>query len=369
MALFPIRRPRLGLSIGAHTLGLVEVTRAWSGLDIRRCCLRELPAGLVRPSASDPNISDVGTLVGEVRALLGGGRRPWQILPVALSLPDLCARVALFEFEAWPRKPAEGGALLRWRFQKELNVPAADARLAYRLFPSGAGSHSNGTPVSRRVLAAAVPAKVMDQYEQVCEEAGLLPLSVGLSSLALFDLCRPAMLRPKDGEGFLVPHEVFFLSVTDGGYSFFALRDGSPVFLRMKPHRYGMTNGAVPPAPVAPGAEVSDGSPGAGAEEGQAEGQRAVLDPRLAHEVVATIQFYDEGQPGAKASVGAQPRPFYVVGSQGSFLDGDRSGALRLAVIPLNWEPLLSAWFGSARPDARTLPLAALPALAGAVVA
>ncbi|MGH7208683.1 MAG: hypothetical protein ACREIL_04785, partial [Nitrospiraceae bacterium] len=265
MTLLPLTRPRLGLSIGAHTLSLVEITRdwrrAWQGSGLRSCRVRELPDGLVRPSASDPNISDVGALVEQVRALLGGRRRHWEISPVALSLPDLCGRVALFEFDAWPQKPAEGEALLRWRFQKELNVPA-DARLAYRVYPSGAGSRSNGAARSLHVLAGVVSAKVLEQYEQVCEEAGLFPLNVNLSSLALFDLCRPAMLRSTDGKESPVPHEVFFLSVADGGYSFFALRDGNPVFLRMKPYRDGVTG----------------------------------------DEVVSTIQFYDESQPVAPVS-------------------------------------------------------------------
>lgn len=332
MMLLPLTRPRLGLSIGAHTLSLVEITRdwrrAWQGSGIRSCRVRELPDGLVRPSASDPNVSDVGALVEQVRAMLGGRRRPWDIWPVALSLPDLCARVALFEFEAWPQKQAEGEALLRWRFQKELNVPP-DARLTYRIYPSGSGARANGAAAPLQVLAGVVSSKVLEQYERLCEEAGLLPLNVNLSSLALFDLCRPAMLRSTDGQGPSVPHEVFFLSVTDGGYSFFALRDGSPVFLRMKPHRDGVT----------------------------------------ADEVVSTIQFYDESQPVAAGSTAAQLRPFYFVGSADILLDVAHSSALRLAIIPLHWEPLLSARFGSARPDAGTLPLAALPALAGVMEA
>lgn len=332
MTLFPLTRPRLGLSIGAHTLSLVEITRdwrrAWQGSGIRSCRVRELPDGLVRPSASDPNVSDVGALVEQVRALLGKRGRPWELRPVALSLPDLCARVALFEFETWPQKPAEGEALLKWRFQKELNVPA-DARLAYRLFPSGAGSRPNGVAASFRVLAGAVSAKVLEQYEQVCVEAGLLPLNVNLSSLALFDLCRPAMLRSTDGKGPLVPPEVFFLSVMDGGYAFIALRDGFPVFLRTKPNRDGMTS----------------------------------------DEVVSTIQFYDDSQTVAATSTDTQPRLFYVVGHEGVPLDVAHSSALRLAAIPLDWQPLLSARFGSACPDSRTLSLAALPALAGVMEA
>jgi len=328
MTLLPLARPRLGLSIGAHSVSLVEITRdwrrAWRASGVRSCRARELPDGLVRPSATDPNISDAGALVEQVRGLLGGQRRSWEVWPVALSLPDLCARVALFEFEAWPKRRAEGEALVRWRFQKELNVPA-DARFAYRVYPSGDGAQPNGSAASLQVLAGVVSSKVVEQYERVCEEAGLLPHVINLNSLALFDLCRPAMLRSTGGTAPSVPHEVFFLSVTDGGYSFIALRDGSPVFLRVKPQRDGVTG----------------------------------------DEVVATIQFYDESQPAAADSTAAQPRLLYVVGDDRIRLDAAHSSALRLAVIPLGWGSLLSARFGSARPDAGTLPVTALPALAG----
>jgi hypothetical protein len=86
-------------------------------------------------------------------------------------------------------------------------------------------------------------------------------------------------------------------------------------------------------------------------------------------EVVSTIQFYDDSQPTTAVSTDAQPRLCYVVGNEAVLLDVAHSSALRLSAIPLNWEPLLSARFGSARPDVRTLPIAALPALAGVMEA
>src|SRR5437899_12464231 len=104
MTLFPLTRPRLGLSIGAHALSLVEITRdwrrAWQGSGIRSCRVRELPDGLVRASASDPNASDVGALVEPVLALLGGQRGPGEGGQRGVCVPDVCAPVAVLVFEA-----------------------------------------------------------------------------------------------------------------------------------------------------------------------------------------------------------------------------------------------------------------------------
>lgn len=328
MALFPIRRPRLGLSIGARRLSLLEIgrdwRRAWRSLEVHDWRERELPAGLVTPSATDRNVSNPASLAGELRTLLGGRRN----VSVALSLPDLCARVALFEFEAWPQRPAERDALLRWRFQKDLGVPPIDTRIAFRVFPSAQGATG-----LVRVLAAAVRREIIEQYEQVCEEAGLLPVTVGLTSLRLFDLCRPAMaLAQRDAAA---SQELFFLHLSEASFSFLALRHHGPVFLRIKPLRNGHTN--------------------------------------LTDEVLATLQFYDEGHPAGQNGGSTMPRPLFVVGeaSPGRFeppacglIDLDHAASLRLRLIPLGWPSLHTSGIGR-RPDAQPLPVSALPALAG----
>ena len=126
MTVFPFRRPSIGLSIGARTLSLVEIRRGWGpsreGIGLRRCSERALPDGLIRLSAAEPNVSDLPALARELRAMLGSE----PSAAVALTLPDLCTRVALLDFEALPPKTADRDRLLRWRFQKDFNMPAAD---------------------------------------------------------------------------------------------------------------------------------------------------------------------------------------------------------------------------------------------------
>jgi hypothetical protein len=322
MMVFPFRRPSIGLSIGARTLSLVEIRWGWGpsreGIGLRRCSERALPDGLIRLSAAEPNVSDVPALARELRALLGSERSA----SVALTLPDLCTRVALLDFEALPPKTADRDRLLRWRFQKDFNMPAADLRLSYQVFRT--------TPP--RVLAVGVRNNIVGQYERACEEAGLLPITVGVTSPRLFDLCRPAM-HATMASGASGAGELFFLHVAEDSFSLCAFRNGCPVFLRTKLLHNG---GSSDPA-------------------------------TLAGEVLATLQFYGDSYPLAQAGLHDVFRPFFVVGVPPTcqVLDPVSTESMRIKAIPIGWDhvPLARNGRGQALPDAR--PLSGLPALAG----
>ncbi len=380
LTLFPIQRPRLGLTIDARTLSMLEVQRDWGrgrrNRDVKLCSERALPAGLVTLSATEPNISDVAALAGEVRALRGDHRKASHVMSVALSLPDLSARVALFEFEVWPSKPAECDALLRWRFQKDFGIASTGARLAFRAFPPTADSVAGGGDKTHRVLAAAIQARIIEQYEQACELARFIPISLGVTSLRLFDLCRPVMaaargeVKPDSSASGQVTEtessEMFFLHVSQAAFSFFAVRHHRPVFYRIKPLRNGHTN--------------------------------------LADEVRATVQFYDESRPAAPNGYPVLPRPLIIVSGEElcpegrrlgeigapdqdqtsaepgtavaappvsmgvswrNLIDPDFAASLHLHMIPVGWENLLRSRNGQAPREIQARPLSALAALAG----
>ncbi|MER3421977.1 MAG: hypothetical protein C4293_00825, partial [Nitrospiraceae bacterium] len=120
MPVLPIKRPRVMLSITVSSLRIADVGhgRSCRGKDQWQYEERELPLGLVRPSATTPNITDVTALTGHIRSLREQRRSLAAGGPIALSLPDLCARTTLFDFEAWPQKATECEALVRFRFQK-----------------------------------------------------------------------------------------------------------------------------------------------------------------------------------------------------------------------------------------------------------
>lgn len=321
MMVLPFGRPSLGLGFGGKTLSLVEIRRGWGPrgeVRVRRCSERPLPDGLIRLSAAEPNVTDVPALARELRALRGS-ERPAS---AALALPDLSTRVALFDFEALPPKTADRDKLVRWRFQKDFNMPAADLRLSYQVFPA--------TPP--RVLAVGARTGIVGQYERACEQAGLLPITVGVTSPRLFELCRPAM-QATLASGAHGGGELFFLHVADGSFSLLAFRDGSPAFLRTKLLHNG---GSSEPAAL----------PG---------------------EVLATLQFYADSYSRAQAGPPDAIRPFFVVGLPPTYevLDPERAASMRIKVIPIGWDHIPVSRNGrrQAVPDAR--PLSGLPALAG----
>jgi len=334
MHVFPVRRPQIGLSISGQRLTLVELSRGWRpgprNAVLRRVDERNLPSGLVCPSATERNLSDVPALAQEVRALLGT-RRTW---PISLSLPDLCAQIGLFEFETLSQQVAEQANLLRWRFEQDLKVPVADSRLVHRVFPlphTTAGSDQKSS-ASARVLAVAIRRDILAQYEQLCAQAGLLPVTVGIASLQLFDFCHSVM---KSAE------ELFFAHRLDDSFSFMAVRHGCPVFLRIKSLRQAQTD--------------------------------------LTGELIGTLQFYDDQQLPSPRLSDDRPRPLFFLGSRATDpAPASRADHLfpachvihpasrlssRIEILPLGWEDMPIEWNELSSP-----PVAGLSALAGVMV-
>ena len=311
MPLFPVHRPQIGLSFSGQSLGLVELRRrwrpGWHGTHLHRVCEQPVPANLVRPSQTVPNVSDVTSLAQEVRALVGST----GTVAAAVSLPDQCAQIGLFEFDTLPKQAADREALLRWRFREELNVPPGDSHLAYRPFrglskPLPSGEQSAAPHL---VLAVNIRRDILRQYEEVCEAAGLLPVAVGLSTLQLFDLCRTLVPRAE---------ELFFAHCTQSVFAFLALHHGCPVFFRLKPLGHAPIN--------------------------------------LADELIGTLQFYDEQAPHVDLPPETPPRRLFLLGTEtlaaagagesmnspmeGSCVRPTRHRNWRIDVVRLGWADL-----------------------------
>lgn len=221
-SLFPAHRPRIGVSVRAHALDLVEVRRRWGRPPVvRRVLSRPLPDGLVTPSATAPNLNDPDAFAKELNALC----EPVRDRAVAVDLPMACGTLGLFHFETFPTSPAEQDALLRWRYRQDEHLVGTDLRVVFRVFRTtvpGAGS------AAIAVLAVAIKRSVVDQYYQVCEATGLLPVSMGFSTLHLIDLYRSVM--PKSDESFFAHRTAETLIVV-------GFREGRPALLRVKPLR------------------------------------------------------------------------------------------------------------------------------------
>lgn len=307
MTLFPITQPRLGLTLTSRGLSLVELRRGWRTARLRRVETRSLPPGLFRPSLGERNVADVQALGQEIGRLLEKRSAGSAAVPVAVSLPDLCAKVVLVEFDSWPQKPVERDALLRWRLHKDCLLPAADTQLAYRVYraPSKPPASTDqtrrrpGGPV--RVLGLVLRRDTLAQIQEACEAAGLLPVSIGLQSLLVFDFCRPVLAKVMQKGGTNEPEDggtLFFLSLSEESFAFLTIQEGAPVFCRIKPlHR----------------------------------------QTALSQEILATLQFFADRVPEPKRGDKASRSSLFVVGEPGL---GSAAASWPVTVRSLDWEDL-----------------------------
>jgi hypothetical protein len=266
---FPIHRPRLGLSVTERGLALVELRRGWHKPGIVRVTEQALPQGVLTLSATEPNVKDREALVKALRTLVATSSER----TLAVCLPDRICHLAVFAFDTVPPRTQELDAIVRWRFQQDTHVTLGDAWMQHRVFPvkgvpatAPTGTTAQGQ-VTAYVLAMAVKRSVLDQYEQVCREAGLLPLSFSCAALWLFDFYRPVMSQAAN---------LFFVHQASDSMTFLAIRQGLPVFCRMK---------------------------------GQRREQADVM-----REIQSTVQFYEDLYPSEGTSADSRSVPLYMVG-------------------------------------------------------
>ena len=142
------------------------------------------PTPVLHVSPVKENVLDPELLGSHVAALDSGstGRRRRDL---ALILPDYCTRIALLDFDSFPKEPAEQQALVRFRMKKAVPFDMDAAAVSFQ----ARKSHGKST----EVLVAAAAAEIVSKYEAPFRVAGYLPGFVTTSMLAALDLL------PRDG--------------------------------------------------------------------------------------------------------------------------------------------------------------------------
>jgi hypothetical protein len=176
------------------------------------------------------------TFVEQLRTLVEPLKTP---ISVALSLPDLCARTSVFDFSTFPTKKKEQTALLNWRFQQDLKLDTGQSRLSYAVYvpTSLANALKQENPEKVRVLGTAIRNEIVEQYERACLDLNLMPVSVSISGLDIFDLYQGTIqdiLEVEDRRTTNPSSEAMFLFVSHWGFMFFAFHEGCPSFVRTK---------------------------------------------------------------------------------------------------------------------------------------
>lgn len=223
VSLYPFGRPRVGVAFSADSIGLVELSSRWTGRRaVRRAVTEPIPSGMLVPNPDRPNVTDAAKCIEILRKVLKATRQR----TVAVSLPMACAHVGIFAFDQLSPRAEDRLAVLKWRFQHDEHIDVRDARIVHRV---SLGRKVNGQAKAETaltyVLAVAVKPQIFEQYEELLEAAGLIPVSIGWSSLQLFDMGRS--LSKQAGEVFLVHDDAQALTVL-------AVRDGTPIFVRRK---------------------------------------------------------------------------------------------------------------------------------------
>jgi len=313
MNLFPINQPTLALSISEDTLRVVTVKKLWRTTTLHHINSVSLPTGLIRLSSAKPNIENMDMFIEQLRMLTDPLNKPASI---AISLPDLCARTSMFDFSTFPAKASEQTALLNWRFQQDLKLDTLQSRLAFGIYIptslSKGSKHEN--PETAWVLGAAIRNEIVEQYEHACLEVHLMPVSVSISGLDIFDVYQPTMqkvLEAEDRHKDTSSPGAMFLFISHWGFTFIAFHDGCPRFIRTKAIAIRPDSNPVQENSSLSGAEFQETVSTHAAEQSRQE-----LDSQKTHnghsstsiypssivtkvekEILATLQYYLETFP------------------------------------------------------------------------
>lgn len=319
MHLFPISPPTLALSISEEALCLVEIKKQWRKTLLHQVRRVSLPQGIVKLSSAKPNIENPEEFLTQLKTLVEPCKRP---LTIALSLPDLCARTSVFDFSTFPTKKHEQTALVNWRFQQDLKLNISQSRLGFGVYvpTSVTKTPSLENCEKVRVLGTAIRNEIVEQYEKMCLEANLIPTSVGISGLDIFDLYRPNIrdileaedrpttsLHPASGA---TSSGAMFLFISHWGFTFLAFHDGSPRFIRtkaisVKAQSAGLQwDSPASPLDLQEGIEGHEGKSSQGSHSSKTQEEDASTHPypsytvmKVEKEILATLQYYLEAFP------------------------------------------------------------------------
>jgi len=140
--------------------------------------------GVLEASSRKPNILDARRFVEGLRrgidSLAGQEER------IALSLPDRAGRIYLTDVDVPFKTHDEGVEVLKWRLKSNLPAPPAEVQLDYQVYDKREDGRL-------RCLVAAMTRPVLEQYEDLVNEAGRHALQIDFHSLNLYSYYRPRL--------------------------------------------------------------------------------------------------------------------------------------------------------------------------------
>jgi len=302
MMLFPITSPRSGLYISSSRLCVADIKKSFREPRLVEYREHPLPDHCLQLSSSTNNLSDSDQFLMILETLIPLQKRPQSI---ALALPDICTRTAVFDFSKIPKKKKEQQSLIAWRMEKDFHITTSKARVSYQIFPPRPATTSGSEKPLFRVIATAIQNSIIESFENLCLRAGLAPMSIHMASMSAFNLCQDMF----DSTCSLLSEKVEVLSdqrvliyMADWGYTVLIFGEGNPAFIRIKPTRLGPLQPLTIPSTegetTAQEPTPSDNSEEPGVLTDVHNPQPPQPQARtLANELIGTMQHYFETQP------------------------------------------------------------------------
>lgn len=138
------------------------------------------PSPVLQVSPVKENVFNAELLGAHVASLIpanGNGRKRRE---AALILPDYCTRIAMLDFDSFPKESNEQMALVRFRMKKTVPFDMDAAAVSFQA-RKGAGK-------TTEVLVAAAASEIVSKYEAPFRVAGYQTGFVTTSMLAALDL-------------------------------------------------------------------------------------------------------------------------------------------------------------------------------------
>jgi type IV pilus assembly protein PilM len=169
-------RPRLAVELRAE--GVVAAKAEDAAAQLATIAQSPLADGAVSAGLKAGNIADPARVTAAIRETLDAvaGRSGDRGREVTIVVPDAAVRVLLLEFDELPGKAVEALPVIRFRLKKLLPFDADPAAVSYQVMASERGMV--------KVLAAAMPREVLEEYEEVIAAAGYASGAVLPSTLA-----------------------------------------------------------------------------------------------------------------------------------------------------------------------------------------
>lgn len=219
------RYPSVAFDLDPNNVAMVRIGRRKKERFIASFKVEPLPPDLIEMDFYKVRLTQPDTFRGVLQSLLKN--EPEKVVRASLLLPDNYARVAILQFDDFPRRRSDAIQLVRWKTKKAVPFKVEEAAVDYMHLP--------GAEAGVRILAVLTPKSVVDEFLAVFSSMGIQAGLVDLSTLSLLNLYRPLLSRE------LVNGEESLVANVSGGFvTYVIFRGEQMVLFRCKPFAIGV---------------------------------------------------------------------------------------------------------------------------------